>query len=252
MGFKLPDIHEISIDVAGRRFDGSWYIILHDMVVNYNGHAASTPQRASDAEEVALSMLRDLVAKHYMPLESIPPDIPPAIRIAAHQYVNSNDDESVTADFVASFGPSVASSAVHRQLSWLCVNALSMIVPAWQHMCDSNVAEETFHALRKWLQAPRHEVDWQTATSPAVALRDGVRVGDCDACRLEPIADAVASAARYLQSADSADASACLLSVSYAYDEGCHTRDAPDRFEKWLVFDVLQTSLECLPVHEVM
>jgi hypothetical protein len=123
-----------------------------------------------------------------------------------------------------------------------------MIVPAWKHMCDGNAPEETLNDLRKWLRDPMHAVDWATVITPAVGRRDGVPVGDCDACRLIPTADAVASTARYLQSADPADATAALLSASSAYDEGCHSDDAPDRFEKWPVFDVLQAALECKPI----
>lgn len=245
MEFKLPDIHQISVDVAGERFEGSWYIILSNMVVNYNGYTSKTPKRSSDADEVAVRMLRDLVEKHYVQLESIPTSIPQAIRLAAHQYMNSPEED--TDGFVASFGESGIGSAVHKQLSWLCVNALSMIVPAWKHMCDGNAAEDTYINLRQWLQDSSHPVDWPVATTPAIAKRNGIRVGDCDVCRLEPIADAVASAARYLQSGQPDDATASLLSASDAYDEGCHSRDAPDRFGKWLVFDVLQASLDCRP-----
>ncbi len=248
MEFKLPDIHEICVDVNGEHFDGSWYIILYDMVVNYNGYTSSTPERATDANEVAVKMLRDLVVNHYVQLEDIPASIPHDIRLAAHRYTNSNEEETSTAEFVASFGESVSDSTLHKQLSWLCVNALSMIVTSWKHMCEGNEAEDTSNNLRRWLQDSTHPVDWPVATTPAIARRNGVPVGDCDACRLNPTANAVASAAKYLQSAHPDDATASLLSASYAYDEGCHSADAPDRFEKWLVFDVLQTSLECKPL----
>ncbi len=251
MEFKLPDIHELSVDVDGELFVGSWYIILNDMVVNYNGFTASTPERTTDGDDVAVSMLRDLIAKHYARLESIPTEIPHAIRLAAHRYINSLDEETAVSDFVASFGESETEAAIRQQLSWLCVNALSMIVPAWKHRCDGNAAEDTFNDLQQWLQDPMHRVDWQTVTIPAVALRNGNRVGDCDACRLEPIADAVANAARYLRSAGTANVTACLLSASYAYAEACHSRDTPDRFEEWLVFEALQPSLESKPLDRV-
>jgi hypothetical protein len=251
MEFQLPDIHDISVDIDGKRFNGSWYIILNKMIVNYNGYTASIPELATDPNEIAGRMLRDLVMKHYTPLELIPTEIPFAIRVAASQYINSSDEDIAAADFVASFGKSVPSSEVHQQLSWLCVNALSMIVPAWKDMCDSNAAEDTFNNLRRWLQDPTHRVDWETATTPAIGLRNGERVGDCDSCRLEPTADAVANAAKYLRSAEPVHATNCLLSASYAYAEGCHSQDAPDRFEKWLVFYVLQHSLDRKPNDKV-
>ncbi|QDU37203.1 hypothetical protein Mal4_15120 [Maioricimonas rarisocia] len=248
MEFSLPEIHEISVDVDGRQFDGSWYVVLQDMIVNYNGFTASTNGCPSNADEVAKGMLRQLVAAHYVRPESIPAGLPPSVREAAHRYINESLEESQAASFVASFGKAERGALLHRQLSWMCVNALAMIVPAWKYMCDGNAAEETYLDLRQWLGDPSHPVDWKSATTPAVATRDGLRVGDCDACRLEPIASAVAHTARYLQSADPADATESLESADEAYDEGCHSRGAPDRFSKWLVFDVLPRALACRPI----
>lgn len=250
MKFKLPEIHEITVEVDGERFEGSWYIILGDLVINYNGHTASTHQRKTNADAVAKKMLGDLVEKHYVRLETIPAGIPQTIRQAAHHYANGSLEESAAAELVASFGRSIVGSLTHRQLSWLCINGISMIVPAWKHMCDGNAAEEVFADLRQWLQDPLYAVDWATATTPAIALRDGIRVGDCDACRLEPTAEAVAHTARYLLSANAADATAALLSASDAFDEGCHTPDAPDRFEKWLVLNVLKSALDCQAIEK--
>lgn len=248
MTFMLPEVHDIRVEFDGQCFDGSWYIILGDMIVNYNGYTASTRERKADANEVAVEMLGKLVETHYKRLESIPANIPQPIRLAAHHYVNASDDESAAQDLVASFGESIVGSIVHKQLSWLCINCISTIVPVWKFMCDGNAVEETFNDLRRWLRDPMHPVDWKTAVKPAVGRRDGVQVGDCDACRLEPTADAVASTARYLQSAAQADATAALLSASYAYDEGCHAEDAPDDFKNWLVFDVLPAAFDCKPV----
>lgn len=248
MEFKLPEIHDLRVEIEGRRFDGCWYIVGDDMVVNYNGYTASTRQRQTNADDIAQAMLRDLVEKHYVRLESISTSVPQPIRLAAHRYVNASDEESAAQELVASFGDSTAGTLAHRQLSWLCVNGASMVVPAWKFMCDGNAAEETLNDLREWLQNPLHAVDWATAIRPAVGRRNGIPVGDCDACRLEPTADAVASTARYLQTADPADAATALLSASYAYSEGCHSEEAPERFEKWLVFDLLLPALECKPV----
>lgn len=248
MKFKLPETHNISVEIEGQRFDGCWYDLRGEVNVIYNGYGASTYDRETNANDVALAMLCTLVQKHYIKLESIPARLPQRIRLAAHDYVNASDEESAAQALVASFGDSIAGALVHKQLSWLCVNGTSMVVPAWKYMCDGNAAEETLNDLRTWLQDPAHSVDWASAVTPAVGRRGGVPVGDCDACRLEPIADAVASTARYLRSADPVDATAGLLSARYAYDEGCHSDEAPDRFEKWLVFEVLEAALDCRPV----
>jgi len=251
MEFSLPEIHEISVDVDGRRFDGSWYVVLQNMIVNYNGFTASATGCPANADEVAKGMLRELVAAHYVRPESIPAELPQSVREAAHRYVNASLEESPVASLVESFGDAEPGSHLHRQLSWMCVNALAMIVPAWKYMCDGNAAEETYLDLRQWLEDPSRPVDWTAARTPAVATRSGMRVGDCDACRLEPIATAVAHTASYLQSADPADATESLESADEAYDEGCHSRDAPDRFGKWLVFEVLPNALACRPIEDV-
>lgn len=254
MELKLPPNQELRIEVDGEVFHGSWYIILDRMVVNYSRYTTSTHEFQTNAAAVVERMLRELVEKHYTRLGSIPSAIPQTIRLAAHRYVNrlinSVDEDEATADLVASFGESVTGSAAHRQLSWLCVNSISMIVPAWKFMCDGNAPEETFNTLRNWLQNPEQVVDWSAAMTPVIPLRKGARIDDCHACRLEPTADAVASTARYLRSADIADAIAALCAACYAYDEGCHSSDAPERFEKWLVFDVLSTALACQPLGE--
>lgn len=248
MEFALPTIHDIAIDIDGRRFEGSWYVTMNDMIVNYNGHTASTAERATSANEIALDMLGDLVRDHYVDLKSIPSHLPPAVRQAAHYYLNSLDDDQTVNELVASFGQSTVASQVHRQLSWLCVNALGMIVPFWKLMCDNDAPEQTFRGLRQWLDDPSHPVDWSTARRPSVAMRDGVKVSDCDSCRLEPTADAVAQTADYLQTADASSVVAALLFAAGAYDEGCHSPDTPDRFEKWLVFGALLPACQCKPV----
>ena len=181
-----------------------------------------------------------------MQLESLRAVVPHQLLAAAHEYVNSAEEDVATEEFVAALGDPGRLS--HQQISWLCVNALSMIVPTWKHMCDGDAAGEVYGQLRNWLEDSSHEIDWVVATVPAVARRNGERVEDCDACRLEPTADAIASAAAYLHTSKPSDAIACLLAANSAYQEGCHTADAPERFEKWLVFEALPVSLQCEPV----
>ena len=245
MAFTLPPVHDIAIEIEGRTFEGSWYVVLGDMVVNYNGHTAKAHKGASDADTVAIEVLRDLVRKHYICLDLLPANLPAPVRNAAYIFLNSFHVGQPAHDLVSSFGESVLGSRVHRQLSWLCVNAIGMVAPYWKFMCDSDTPERTYLALRKWLADPSHSVDWALAQSPSIATRNGARVGDCDACRLEPIADAVAKTATYLRTADSLMAVDALLAVASAYDEGCHPQGSHDRFEKWLVFDVLPQACQC-------
>lgn len=115
-------------------------------------------------------------------------------------------------------------------------------------LTSGDTPEKTYRDLRNWLVDPTHTVDWESAQIPCIALRDGERVGDCDACRLEPTANAVASTAFYLRTANPEKAVDVLRSTSAAFDEGCHSQDSPDRFEKWLVFNVLPRACRCEPI----
>lgn len=248
MTFTLPEVHEIEVELDGRRFEGAYYVVLGDLIVNYNGRTSSVALPTRNASEIAIDMLRDLVRLHYVDIEAIPSTLPQDIRLAAHAYLNSFDDVQVVQDLVATFGDSTIGSDVHKRLSWLCVNSLGPIVPCWKMMCDGDEPERTLGELRRWLDDPAHVVDWDLACRPSIAIRNGSVVGDCDACRLEPLARAVASTADYLHTANASSAVAAICSAYGAYAEGCHPQDAPDDFEEWVVFSVLSNSYECTPV----
>jgi hypothetical protein len=245
MSFRLPDVHDIAVVVDGRTFEGSWSIVLGQLVVYYNGHASGVENPHEAHDEVAREVLRELVREHYVPLEAIAADLPAVIREAAYVYVNNLDEEDSAAGLVAAFGDTEPGSTTHRQLSRLCVNALTPIVPFWKLMCDTNGPEQTLDNLRSWLEDPAMPVDWEAACRPEVALRDGEVVGDCDACRLEPIATAVAATAEYLQFADAPAAVAALDHASFAWSEGCHLEENLQRFERWLALDVLPSASVC-------
>lgn len=245
MGLGMPEVHDITVEVDGQTFEGAWWVSLNDMIVWYNGYGARTAQQSEGANEIALKMLEELVREHFIPLNSVPLSLPPAVRETAHNYLNSMDDQQLTAKLIRSFGSSVVGSQAHRQVARVLINALGMVVQFWKDMCDDDVPEKTFNDLRQWMSDSSHPVDWQNACKPSVAKRNGVQVVDCDACRLVPIADAVAQTARYLQSANTESAVEALCSVAGAWDEGCHFRDVPDRFEKWIVYEVLPFALEC-------
>jgi hypothetical protein len=103
MEFKLSRLHDISCESDGRRFDGSWYVRLREMAVNYSGWTASTHDCATDADEVAVERLQDLVREHCLDLDSLPDDLPTRIRDAAQKYANAFDDDQPTHELVSSF-----------------------------------------------------------------------------------------------------------------------------------------------------
>ena len=220
------------------------------MIVNYNGYTKTVPKPTiTEANATASELLRELVAKHYVPLDSMPKHLPMDLRIAAHRYINSLEGNAC--DLLRSIFSSSKASNVHKQLSWLCVNSLSMIVPSWKRLCEGTVAEESLNQLRNWLENPSYSVRWDAISIPRIAAKDGTPIADCDACRLEPIANAVANAATYLELGRLENASECLLSIHSAYEEGCRPLKAPNRFETWLVFHALRASLECKSIGDV-
>lgn len=247
MPFELPETIDIEQEIDGRRFEGAYSFMLGDMVVYYNGHTKSVRKPDADTQKVALDMLRQLVQENYVGMGSIPRDLPQRMREAALEYVNSFDDEEPIRALVESFGEASVGSHTHTQLSWLCVNAVQPIVPFWKFMCDDDTPERTLDDLAQWLCNRAHSVDWESARQPAVARRDGLKIVDCDACRAEPIAKAVAHCANYLQNGQIESAVETIFEAWGAHSEGCWPEDEQRPYERWLVEFALPNAFQCKP-----
>jgi hypothetical protein len=245
MTYGLPESFDIETEIDGRCFDGAYSIVFGDLVVYYNGHTSSARKPQTNTREIAIRMLQELVRVHYVEIDLIPSDLPERIRNAAFEYVNSFDDDEPIRKLIQAFGESTVGSEVHTQISWLCVNALQPIVPFWKAMCDDDGPERTLADLRLWLKDRSHSVDWESARQPALALCDGIKIEDCDACRAEPIAKAVANCADYLQTADTDAAVKTILHAWGAHAEGCWPQDEERPFERWFVEVALPNALRC-------
>ncbi len=243
MEFKLPESQQITLEIEGERHEGSYYFLFGQMVVNFRGSTSSCVTPEGQPHAVAGQMFRDLVKKHHVSLSEIPTKWPENVRQAAYAYVNSDDDESSLDDLIKSFGEPKPGSPAFRQIAYLCLMALEVVVPAWKEICDGNELEETTTELWKRLKDPDHEIDWRAACSPKPALRHGQQIEDCDACRAEPLADAVASTASFLRTGNISNACDALASASAAHDEGCHPDDEFDSFQRRLVFSLLPSVL---------
>ena len=153
------------------------------------------------------------------------------------------------ARLIPAFGSSAVGNDTHRRLCWLCVNAARMVRHCWDEMAENPDARDALEVLAAHLRGA--EVDLDPLTEPAVAVRDGRRVSDCDACRVEPVAAAVATAALFALHADVNDAGVCLQHVQAAADEGCWWDDASDAraadrpFAAWFVAYALPASWRC-------
>ena len=143
------------------------------------------------------------------------------------------------------FGPFKPGDETHARLCWLCVNAVRMVRHCWDGIAENPDARDRLADLADllrgdwFLKGEGPEPDWAPLTEAAVALRDGSMVNDCDACRVEPVAAAVARAARFARDGDVNAAAACLQSVQVAESEGCWWCDptepdaANEEFAPW-------------------
>jgi len=155
------------------------------------------------------------------------------------------------------FGLFVPGDETHRRLCWLCVNATRMVLHCWDGIAENPDARDRLSTLAgvlrgDWFQKwDGPEPDWVPLTNAAVAVRDGRTIGDCDACRVEPIATAVAHAARFARDGDLNDAAICLQHVQVAESEGCWWCDPaiPDaanaEFATWFALHTLPASWRC-------
>ena len=173
---------------------------------------------------------------------------------AARPGLEGRDDPARLLDALPPFDPG---GDDHRRAAWLCVNAVRTVRHCWDLTCENPGARAALAAVAGFLRGENPSPDWPALTAPAVALRDGERVSDCDACAVEPIADAAASAAAFARDGRRADGAACLRSVAVAADEGCWphgvagfsvggrygTPDAP--FGAWLVRHALPAAWRC-------
>lgn len=243
MEFKFPESHPLEIEIEGVKHKGSFYVLLGQLVVNFKGNTSSQIAPEGETHDAAEQMLRTLVQKHYVSISEIPSEWPEDIRLAAYAYTNSGDDESSLDDLICSLGDPQHRSLAFKQIAILCLKSLEVVVPAWKEICDDNELEETTSKLWRWLENPDHAVDWEAAREPRAALRHGKKIEDCDVCRAEPLAEAVAATATFLRTSNIESAFDALSSVSAAHDEGCHPDDEFESFQRRLVFSLLPSVL---------
>jgi hypothetical protein len=233
--FKLPKVTDISVKVNGRRIKGSYSIILGNLVVYYRGRTSSIRKPETDLDAVASQVLEELIRQTRAETEAAPNDLPPHIRAAAAKCVEDFEEDRRIRRLIDSFGPSIVGSDAHMQVSWLCLNVLTPVVPAWKSVCDDDAPEQILAELRGGMSDPSRAVGWERAERPLVGRRNGIPIGDCNACWIEPIARGVAGCANYLRTANVASAVTAIQEAWTAYNEGCWPQSEQRTFEKWFV-----------------
>ena len=246
--FSLPKVTDLEISVDGRTVTGAYSVVLGDLVVYYNGHTASVRKPETNVYETAMQMLQDLVRQNYIEIDRVPGELPEPIRKAAVEYVNSFDEDAPIRELIKAFGQADIGSQVHTQVSWLCINALQPIVPFWKAICDDDAPQQLLAELLRWMNDRSYRINWETARQPLIARRDGLKIVDCDACRVEPIANALAHCAAYLQTANSDSAVKVILEAWGAHAEGCWSEDETRPYEQWFIEVALPNAYQCRAV----
>ena len=146
---------------------------------------------------------------------------------------------------VLAFGDFRPGDLTHRRLCWLCVNACRTVRHCWDGIAENPDARDRLAGLSAHLRGEDRDdggrFDLDGATVPAVPLRGGRPIVDCDVGRAGSVADAVAAAAKFVLTADPGDAAGCLGDVWLAVDEGCWWHDpknpdsAPEEWAAWFV-----------------
>ena len=154
----------------------------------------------------------------------------------------TQDCRRQTSPLIAAFGEGSVGDEIHRRAVLLCCMAARRVLWGWAAMdCDGNLPEENLKKVEEWIFG--EESDLKSATVTAKAMRKGRIIGDCDACRVEPIAGTVASAALYALTRKPEDGADTLLDVLYAISEGIEQKDSLD-FDSWLVTTALPAAWE--------
>ncbi len=76
MEFKLPKLYDIGFESDHIRLDGSWFVILSDMVVNYRGFTSFVSEPALGNDEIAIRLIRALSEQYYAFVEPLAAEIP--------------------------------------------------------------------------------------------------------------------------------------------------------------------------------
>ena len=161
------------------------------------------------------------------------------------------DGRNDIARLVPAFGPFAVGDDTHRRLSWLCVNALRMVRHCWDEICDGAGATERLSALADHLRGEDADLAWALRGEPLVPTRDGIVIGDCDVCRVGPIAEGIGLAGRFVLSGDPAEAAEALRRAQWSENEGCWWHDpgdsssAPRPFGGWFVLHALPAAWRC-------
>lgn len=179
-----------------------------------------------------------------MPLD----DFPEALQAAARALLAYSAGEDSYRELISGFGELRPGTESHEKAVLFCCHAVRRVIYGWEALgCDGTLPEQGLTAVEQWVFTGAPVADNWTVDAPA--LRKGRRIVDCDACRAEPIASAVAELASFAQTADKEKGRSVLSDVAMAISEGIESPDSLE-FGNWLVQVALPAAWELRKLSE--
>lgn len=139
--------------------------------------------------------------------------LPERLQQAAQRFVTGDDDDdlALALDVILGFGLPQRDDGVKRRVAMLCVLATRRVLFGWTGLeCEGKQPAIAIQAALDWIYTGELAVDWPAHCLPAPAIREGNIIGDCDACRAEPIATAAARTVYFIMTGNPVDAALVL------------------------------------------
>jgi hypothetical protein len=251
----------IQFEIDGRVLRGTYRVQYYPnyriLNVYYKGKSASeTLVDDAAISQVATRLFEQLVVTHYVKYEQIHSALPNSIRKAAFLFVNDLKDESTKNQdrkpwqtLVYSFGEQSVGTIEHKRVSWLCLNVLKCVIPAWKAECDDDVVGRRYNQLIHHLRDGIPINNWDELCSKSIPTREGSPIRDCIACMVGPIATGAANAAKYISKADIQAGSEVIFDVWNSQTEGAW-RHKNYSYNKWVVHVALPAAFACREVDD--
>ncbi len=153
------------------------------------------------------------------------PDLPDAVRDAAHRYlsaVRANPERNDAAlALLGAFGLVQSRNLEHRRMGRLCILATRRILPAWTDLpCDNAEPLGAVRVSVKWLSAGTPSHSWERICQYSHPRYRGVLLYNCLTPRLSGGSLAAAATAQFARFGRLSDAAEALYYGWFATDEG--------------------------------
>lgn len=181
--------------------------------------------------------------------------LPEPIRLAALEYIAPYDDDLDWEDLdrelhlIEAFGELQIGNIAHRQVTWLCALASQTILWCWAQLeCEGDAPERALKAVTDWVLNDLTPSEWDSLIEPAVPIRDGKPIQDCDVLFAKPVSESAAKTVRFACMGEVTDAVDVLLGIWYAVWE--IEWAGPMQFNEWFITVALPAAYNLQPLSE--